>query len=164
MLLGIITKKLRKELHDTRKLLEREKQKGKEDAQERQELEIQIWKLESELRTYQYREKHIRDVLKYEYWERIRPLYVMGAADLKRSVRFENLFFDRDEKTWGVVESYCLPVATLAITVAVALAGGYLWGLPGVLLGDIASSITVISICLHHLIKGAEKTKETTRE
>ncbi|WP_283684703.1 hypothetical protein [Parablautia sp. Marseille-Q6255] len=108
MLLGIITKKLRKELHDTRKLLEREKQKGKEDAQERQELEIRIWKLESELRTYQYREKHIRDVLKYEYWERIRPLYIMGTADLKRSIRLENLFFDRDEKTWGVVESYCL--------------------------------------------------------
>ena len=44
------------------------------------------------------------------------------------------------------VSRHMAPVATLAITVAVALAGGYLWGLPGVLLGDIASSITVISI------------------
>lgn len=108
MLFGIITKKLRKELHDTRKILEQEKQKGKEEAQERQELEIRIWKLEGELRTYQYREKRIRDVLKYEYWERICPLYKMEAAELKRSVRLENLFFDQDGKTWGVVECYCL--------------------------------------------------------
>lgn len=108
MLFGIITKKLRKELHDTRKILEQEKQKGKEEAQERQELEIRLWKLEGELRTYQYREKRIRDVLKYEYWEKIRPLYRMEAADLKRSVRLENLFFDQDGKIWGVVEGYCL--------------------------------------------------------
>lgn len=47
---------------------------------------------------------------------------------------------------YGLFHDTWAPVATLAITVAVALAGGYLWGLPGVLLGDIASSITVISI------------------
>ena len=38
------------------------------------------------------------------------------------------------------------PIATLGITILAALVGGYYWGLPGVLLGDVASSITVISI------------------
>ena len=47
---------------------------------------------------------------------------------------------------YGLFHDTWAPVATLAITVEVALAGGYLWGLPGVLLGDIASSITVTSI------------------
>lgn len=47
---------------------------------------------------------------------------------------------------YGLFQDTWAPVATLVITVVVALIGGYFWGLPGVLLGDIASSVTIISI------------------
>ncbi len=47
---------------------------------------------------------------------------------------------------YGLFQDTWAPIATLIITVVVALIGGYFWGLPGVLLGDIASSITIISI------------------
>lgn len=47
---------------------------------------------------------------------------------------------------YGLFQDTWAPVATLGITILVALIGGYYWGLPGVLLGDVASSITVISI------------------
>lgn len=47
---------------------------------------------------------------------------------------------------YGLFQDTWAPVVTLLITLVVALAGGYFWGLPGVLLGDIASSITIISI------------------
>ena len=53
---------------------------------------------------------------------------------------------------YGLFHDTWAPVATLVITVAVALLGGYLWGLPGVLLGDIASSITIISIWKPYLL------------
>ncbi|MFR8171855.1 MAG: hypothetical protein ACLU9Q_13675 [Marvinbryantia sp.] len=102
------TKKLKKELLNERKLLEQERKKSLEESSERQELEIRLWRAEGEIRNYQYREKHIRDVLKYEYWNRIRPLYAMGMEDLKRSVRLDNLFLDKGSGKWGVVECYCL--------------------------------------------------------
>ena len=47
---------------------------------------------------------------------------------------------------YGLFQDTWAPIATLGITILVALVGGYYWGLPGVLLGDVASSITVISI------------------
>lgn len=47
---------------------------------------------------------------------------------------------------YGLFQDTWAPIATLIITVMVALIGGYFWGLPGVLLGDIASSITIISV------------------
>lgn len=46
---------------------------------------------------------------------------------------------------YGLFQDTWAPIATLAITVGVAIIGGSLWGLPGVLLGDIASSLTIIS-------------------
>lgn len=47
---------------------------------------------------------------------------------------------------YGLFQDTWAPIATLGITILAALVGGYYWGLPGVLLGDVASSITVISI------------------
>lgn len=47
---------------------------------------------------------------------------------------------------YGLYHDTWAPIATLAITVVVALAGGNLWGLPGVLLGDIASSLTIVCV------------------
>ena len=47
---------------------------------------------------------------------------------------------------YGLFQDTWAPIATLCITILVALIGGYYWGLPGVLLGDVASSVTVISI------------------
>lgn len=47
---------------------------------------------------------------------------------------------------YGLFQDTWAPIVTLLITVGVALIGGYSWGLPGVLLGDIASSITIICI------------------
>ena len=89
------TKKLKKELLNERKLLEQERKKSLEESSERQELEIRLWRAEGEIR-------------KYEYWNRIRPLYAMGMEDLKRSVRLDNLFLDKGSGKWGVVECYCL--------------------------------------------------------
>lgn len=108
MFIGMRSKKWKKELQDVKKLLEKERQKSMEESRERQELEIHLWRAEGEIRNYQYREKHIQDVLKYEYWNRIRPLYAMGLEDLKHSVRLDNLFPDKDSGKWGVVECYCL--------------------------------------------------------
>lgn len=53
---------------------------------------------------------------------------------------------------YGLFHDTWAAVATLAITVAVALAGGFLWGLPGVLLGDVASSLTVVSVWKPYLL------------
>ena len=53
---------------------------------------------------------------------------------------------------YGLFHDTWAPIATLVITVAVALLGGYLWGLPGVLLGDIASSTSIISIWKPYLL------------
>ena len=47
---------------------------------------------------------------------------------------------------YGLFQDTWAPIATLGITILAALVGGYYWGLLGVLLGDVASSITVISI------------------
>ncbi len=47
---------------------------------------------------------------------------------------------------YGLFHDTWAPVVTLLITVGVAIAGGYYWGLPGVLSGDIASSLTIICI------------------
>lgn len=47
---------------------------------------------------------------------------------------------------YGLFQDTWAPIATLTITIVAALVGGSLWGLPGVLLGDIASSLTIISI------------------
>jgi O-antigen/teichoic acid export membrane protein len=47
---------------------------------------------------------------------------------------------------YGLFHDTWAPVTTLAITVIVALIGGSLWGLSGVLLGDIASSLTIICV------------------
>lgn len=104
---GSKTKRLAKELSETKKLLERERQKSETESRERQELEIRLWRMEGELRKYQYREKRIRDVLKYEFWKRLSPLYTMDEPELRRIVSLENLFED-PEGRWGVVECYCL--------------------------------------------------------
>lgn len=104
---GSKTKRIAKELSETRKLLEQERQRAEAEAGERQELEIQLWKAEGEIRKYQYQKKRIRDVLKYEFWKRISPLYTMDETDLKRIVRLDNLFDDREAGRWGVVECYC---------------------------------------------------------
>ena len=53
---------------------------------------------------------------------------------------------------YGLFHDTWAPIATLIITVVVALVGGSLWGLPGVLLGDMASSITIISIWKPYLL------------
>ncbi len=47
---------------------------------------------------------------------------------------------------YGLYHDTWAPIVTLIITVVVALAGGSLWGLPGVLLGDIASSLTIVCV------------------
>lgn len=101
-------KRLAKELSETKKLLEREKQKNETEMQERQELEIRLWKTEGEVRKYQYRETHIRDVLKYDYWKRLSLLYTMDEKDLKNIVHLDNIFAEPGRKTWGVVECYCM--------------------------------------------------------
>lgn len=100
-------KKLIHELSETKKLLERERQRAEAESKEREDLEIELWKMESEIRKYQYRENRVRDVLKYEYWKRISPLYTMYEEDLKRIVSLEPLFSDRESEKWGVVECYC---------------------------------------------------------
>lgn len=105
---GSKTKRLIKELSETKKLLEKERQKMEIEAGERQELEIRLWKTEGEIRQYQYREKRIRDILKYEFWKRISPLYTMNETDLRRIIRLDNLFDDEKAGKWGVVECYCL--------------------------------------------------------
>lgn len=101
-------KQLRCELQNTKKLLDKERQKNEEEAREKQELDIKLWKLEGEIRKYQYRENKIRDVLKYEFWKRISPVYTMKEAELKLIVRLDNLFHDNGSNKWGVVECYCL--------------------------------------------------------
>lgn len=53
---------------------------------------------------------------------------------------------------YGLFHDTWAPIATLVITVMVALVGGWLWGLPGVLLGDVASSVTIISIWKPYLL------------
>lgn len=53
---------------------------------------------------------------------------------------------------YGLFHDTWAPIATLIITVVVALIGGYYWGLFGVLLGDIASSVTIISIWKPYLL------------
>lgn len=105
---GTKTRQLSKGLSETKKLLERERQKNAEESRERQELEIRLWRMEGEVRKYQYRETRVRDILKYEYWKRISPLYTMDEVDLKRIVRLENLFCDTEMRKYGVVECYCL--------------------------------------------------------
>ncbi|WP_298552532.1 sugar transporter [uncultured Parabacteroides sp.] len=47
---------------------------------------------------------------------------------------------------YGLFHDTWAPLVTLAITIFVALVGGYFWGLPGVLVGDIASSLTIICV------------------
>lgn len=89
-------------------MLERTKQKLDESSKEQEELEIRLWKMEGEIRKHQYMEKRARDVLKYEYWKRLDPLYTMNEEELKHSVRLDNLFYDSETDRFGVVESYCL--------------------------------------------------------
>lgn len=101
-------KRMRKELASAKNLLDEERQKNEEEAVERQELEIRLWRMEGELRNYQYREKRVRDNLKYEYWNRISPLFNMDEAELKKVVRLDNLFCDGERGDWGIVECYCM--------------------------------------------------------
>lgn len=74
-------------------------------------------------------------------------------SDTVRIIILGNFFISQFRGTndqfifgYGLFHDTWAPVVTLLITLVVALIGGYLWGLPGVLLGDIASSITIISI------------------
>lgn len=53
---------------------------------------------------------------------------------------------------YGLFHDTWAPVATLIITIVTAFVCGYFYGLPGVLLGDIASSITVIFIWKPYLL------------
>lgn len=106
--IGSKAKRLEKELAETKKLLERARQKMEESSREQQELEISLWRMEGENRKYKYRENRVRDVLKYEYWKRISPLYTMDEADLKHMLRLDNLFYNNKTEQFGVVESYCL--------------------------------------------------------
>lgn len=101
-------KRMRKELLEAKLSLEAERKKNGEEALERQELEIRLWRMEGELRTYQYRERRVKDHLKYEYWNRISPLYAMQVHELEQSLRLDTLFHDRSQGKWGVVESYCI--------------------------------------------------------
>lgn len=105
---GTKAKKLAKELTETKKQLERMRQEMEESIREQQELEISLWKMETEIRKYQHREKRAGEILKYEYWKRIAPLYTMNQEELKRIVRLDNLFYDSESDMFGVVESYCL--------------------------------------------------------
>lgn len=105
---GSKTKRLAKELSETKKLLERERQRAEVEAGERQDLEIRLWRAEGEIRKYQYQEKRIRDVWKYEFWKQISLLYTMDETDLERVVRLDNLFHDAAAGKWGVVECYCV--------------------------------------------------------
>lgn len=74
-------------------------------------------------------------------------------SDTVRIIILGNFFISQFRGTndqfifgYGLFQDTWAPVVTLLITLIVALVGGYFWGLPGVLLGDIASSITIISI------------------
>lgn len=105
---GSKTKRLAKELSGVKKLLEMERKKTEAEAEERQELEIRLWKAESEIRKYRHQRAGVRDVLKYEFWKQISLLYTMDERDLKLAVRLDNLFHDAAVGKWGVVECYCL--------------------------------------------------------
>lgn len=105
---GSKTKRLAKELSEAKKLLEMERKKTETEAGERQELEIQLWKAEGEIRKYQHQRACVRDVLKYEFWKQISLLYTMDETDLERVVRLDNLFHDAASGKWGVVECYCM--------------------------------------------------------
>lgn len=102
------TKRMKKELHTMKKLLEQERKKNGEEALERQELEIRLWRTENEVRNYQSKEHRIKDHLKYEYWERLSPLYSMDVQELTGFVRLDTLFEDLEDESWGVVEGYCI--------------------------------------------------------
>ena len=53
---------------------------------------------------------------------------------------------------YGLFHDIWAPITTLIITVVVALIGGSFWGLPGVLLGDVASSLTIICLWKPYLL------------
>lgn len=53
---------------------------------------------------------------------------------------------------YGLFHDTWAPIATLIITIGTALICGYLYGLPGVLIGDIASSISIISVWKPYLL------------
>lgn len=53
---------------------------------------------------------------------------------------------------YGLFHDTWAPIATLIITIGTALICGHFYGLPGVLLGDITSSITIISIWKPYLL------------
>lgn len=108
LFIGKKMKRIKKELQETKILLDKERKKSGEEALERQELEIRLWRMEGEVRNYQYRENRVKDHLKYEYWNRLSPLYTMDVPELECFVRLENLFHDTEGGRWGVVECYCI--------------------------------------------------------
>lgn len=108
LLFGKRRKRMKKELHKLKSLLDQERKKNEDEALERQELEIRMWRMEGELRAYQYREHRVKDHLKYEYWERLSPLYSMDVQELTGFVRLDTLFEDLENESWGVVEGYCI--------------------------------------------------------
>ena len=78
--------------------------------------------------------------------EYVLPKIVVVIITLNFFITQFRLTTDQFIHGYGLYHDVWAPIATLIITVVVALIGGHLWGLPGVLIGDIASSATIISI------------------
>lgn len=78
--------------------------------------------------------------------EYVLPKIVIVIITMNFFINQFRLTTDQFIRGYGLYHDTWAPIVTLIITVVVALTGGYFWGLPGVLIGDIASSATIISI------------------
>lgn len=107
----------------------------------------------------------IAGILSFSLYHLVDPFIVNWLGDeyvLSKSVLIiilSNFFISQFRGTndqfiygYGLFHDTWAPVATLIITIVVALVGGHFWGLAGVLLGDIASSITIISFWKPYLL------------
>ena len=100
-------KRLEKELAEAKKQLWDERLTVAETAEELQQAEIRLWKQEKEQKELDFRKHHVRDKMKNECWEKIRPVFFMEGKKLRTACEQGSVYYKSDTGQWVAVDSYC---------------------------------------------------------